>query len=281
MRTSRGSSRTQRSSGRCVHRAPATSCSSIVGSPEVALDAAANSSPRSVAGAAPSAARVPASDGAAAGALGYARPLAPTSTTTAAASKAMKSQLTTTILDTVAPSRACFAALVAVLAVALWPAGAVGAPASTLVFRLAAVTVKGFGVEQGLQLVPSPTVDGYVTGISADVVDANGVSMPISNVMLHHVVIAKIGAPDATCQQFYGYDGRSVGIPVERFFAEGEERTTIEFPAGYGYPNRGSDHWGLVYMLMNHKPATFTAYVQYTVHYVTGEQSARKPTGST
>lgn len=170
-------------------------------------------------------------------------------------------------------SRACFAALAAVLAVAFWPSGAVARSGEqTLVFRSAAVTVQGFGVEQGLQLVPSPSVDGYVTGISADVVDANGVSMPISTVMLHHVVLAKIGTPDATCQQFYGYDGRPVGIPVERFFAEGEERTTIQFPAGYGYPNRGSDHWGLVYMLMNHKPATFTAYVQYTVHYVTGEQ---------
>ena len=210
---------------------------------------------------------------------------APTSTTTAAASKAMKSQLTTTILDTGA---ACHGpaslALVAVLAVAFWPSGAVARSGEqTLVFRSAAITVQGYGVEQGMQLVPSPSVDGYVTGISADVVDENGVSMPISTVMLHHVVLAKLGAPDATCQQFYGYDGRSVGLPVERFFAEGEERTTIQLPAGYGYPNRGSDRWGLVYMLMNHKPTTFTAYVQYTVHYVTGEQRhAREArTGST
>ena len=149
------------------------------------------------------------------------------STTTAAASKAMKSQLTTTILDTVARmSRACFAGLVAVLAVAFWPSGAVARSGEqTLVFRSAAVTVKGFGVQQDMQLVPSPSVDGYVTGISADVVDENGVSMPISTVMLHHVVLAKLGVPDATCQQFYGYDGRAVAIPVERFFAEGEERT--------------------------------------------------------
>src|SRR4051812_21274269 len=169
-------------------------------------------------------------------------------------------------------ARTGLTALAAVLVVAFWPSGAVAqAGEQTLVFRSAAVQVKGFGVEQGMQLVPSPSVDGYVTGISADVVDEKGVSMPISNVMLHHVVLAKLGAPDATCQQFYGYDGKSVGLPVERFFAEGEERTTIRFPSGYGYPNRGSDRWGLVYMLMNHKPATFTAYVQFTVHYVIGE----------
>ena len=81
--------------------------------------------------------------------------------------------------------------------------------------------------------------------------------MPITNVMLHHVVFAKIGAPDATCTQFTDYD-EPVAAPVERFYAEGEERTTLDLPAGYGYPNRGSDRWGLVYMLMNHKPATRT-----------------------
>ena len=164
-------------------------------------------------------------------------------------------------------------AALAVLAAVLWPTAT---PASTgeqtLVFRSAPVTVQGFGVEQGMQLVASPPVDGYVTGISADVVDDQGVSVPITSVMLHHIVLGKLGTPDATCQQFNGYDGRAVGIPVERFYAEGEERTALQFPAGYGYPNRGSDRWGLVYMLMNHKPTARTAYVQYTVHYVTGEE---------
>src|SRR5262245_44983252 len=119
--------------------------------------------------------------------------------------------------------RAGFAAVLAVLAVVLTPAGTPAATGvQTLVFRSAAVNVGGFGVEQGMQLVPSPSVDGYVTAISADVVDANGVSIPITNVMLHHVVLAKIATPDATCRQFKGYDNRAVGIPVERFFAEGE-----------------------------------------------------------
>src|SRR4051812_15321037 len=170
-------------------------------------------------------------------------------------------------------ARTGLTALAAVLVVAFWPSGAVAqAGEQTLVFRSAAVTVQGFGVEQGLQLVPSPSVDGYVTGITADVVDDQGVSLPITTVMLHHIVLAKIGTPDATCQEFADYNNRDVGIPVERFYAEGEERTALQFPAGYGYPNRGSDRWGLVYMLMNHKPSARTAYVQYTVHYVTGEQ---------
>ena len=46
----------------------------------------------------------------------------------------------------------------------------------------------------------------------------------------------------------------------------------MSLPPGYGYPNRGTDRWGLLYMLMNHTPRTLTGYVRYTVQYVVGEQ---------
>jgi plastocyanin len=166
-----------------------------------------------------------------------------------------------------------FGALVAVLLVTLWPAGATArAGEQTLVFRSGAITVDGYGVSQGEQLIPSPSVDGYVTSISGDVVDENGVSVPIQSVMLHHIVLAKLGTPDTTCSSFTGYDGTKSTFPTQRFYAEGEERTVMTMPPGYGYPNRGSDRWGLVFMLMNHKAQTRTVYVQLTVHYVTGEQ---------
>jgi hypothetical protein len=139
----------------------------------------------------------------------------------------------------------------------------------TLVFRSQPVTLGPYAVEQSYQLVPSPKVDGYVVGISADLVDQNGVSEPISHVMLHHIVFAKLGTPDTTCSQIRDYDGRRVNFPAERFYAEGEERTAIEFPAGYGYPNRGTDLWGMLFMLMNHRKVTETVSVQYTVRYVT------------
>ncbi len=161
-------------------------------------------------------------------------------------------------------------ALLVALVAAFFPSGAT-AGEQTLVFRSAAVTVPGYGVKQGLQLVPSPAVDGYVTAINADVVDETGASVPITSVMLHHVVFAKIGTPDPTCSRFVNYDGSAVSVPVQRFYAEGEERTAVQFPTGYGYPNRGSDRWGLVYMLMNHKPVSRTVFVQYTVRYATGE----------
>jgi plastocyanin len=166
--------------------------------------------------------------------------------------------------------RVAVLSVLAVLAAALHPGGARAAE-QTLVFRSAAITIPGYGVAQSYQLVPSPSFDGYVTSMSADVVDAKGTSVPITRVMLHHVVFAKLGTPDATCSTFRDYDNRVSSVPVERFYGAGEERATLELPPGYGYPNRGSDHWGLVYMLMNHKPATRTVYVQYTVRYVSGE----------
>jgi hypothetical protein len=193
----------------------------------------------------------------------------------------MKSQLTSRILDSRSQAaaerlgysravRSALLAAVAVFAAAFHPGGA-RAAGQTLVFRSAPITVQGYGVAQNVQLVPSPTVDGYVTAMSADVVDETGASVPITSVMLHHVVFAKFGTPDATCSQFRDYSGRPVTVPVERFYGAGEERATLDLPSGYGYPNRGSDRWGLVYMLMNHKPVTRTVYVQYTVRYTTAE----------
>lgn len=167
------------------------------------------------------------------------------------------------------PKLAC-AAVLAVFAAAFYPRAASAAD-QTIVLRSAAITVPGYGVSQNTQLAPSPAVDGYVTAISADVVDEAGVSVPVTSVMLHHVVLAKLGVPDATCSHFTAYDGTNVSVPVQRFFAEGEERATLQLPAGYGYPNKARDRWGLVYMLMNHKATPRTVFVQYTVRYATGQ----------
>jgi plastocyanin len=45
----------------------------------------------------------------------------------------------------------------------------------------------------------------------------------------------------------------------------------LSLPRGYGYPNKATDRWALLYMLMNHKPVTLKAYIRYRVRYVTGE----------
>ena len=130
----------------------------------------------------------------------------------------------------------------------------------TLTFTTRAISVEGYGVAQQPLLAESPDVDGYVVGMEAEVVDAQGRVQGRDKVMLHHIVFAKIGVPDYTC-----------GGAAERFFAEGEERLALRLPTGYGYPNKATDRWGLLYMLMNHKPQRLSGFIRYTVRYVTGE----------
>jgi plastocyanin len=135
----------------------------------------------------------------------------------------------------------------------------------------APIAVGPYGVVQDTQLIPAPALDGYVVGISATVTDTSGVEEPISHIMLHHIVFEKVGTFDYTCKSFTDYDGNKLPAFAERFYAEGEERTTISMPAGYGYPNRGTDKWAMTFMLMNHRNVTESVYVQYTVRYVTNE----------
>jgi plastocyanin len=150
--------------------------------------------------------------------------------------------------------------LIAVAAVALAAPGLAHAEERTLTFTTPAISVEGYGVAQQPMFAQSPSVDGYVVGMEAEVVDAAGRVQGRDKVMLHHIVFAKIGVPDYTCGGF-----------TERFFAEGEERLALSLPRGYGYPNRATDRWGLLYMLMNHKPQRLNGFIRYTVRYVTGE----------
>ena len=59
--------------------------------------------------------------------------------------------------------------------------------------------------------VPAPPGGGYITKMETDIVDAaTGDPVPISRLMLHHIVFASIGKPDSTChgQGFLGFDSR-------------------------------------------------------------------------
>ncbi|MDQ3823207.1 MAG: hypothetical protein M3321_08200 [Actinomycetota bacterium] len=168
--------------------------------------------------------------------------------------------------------RARIVLLIALSALAV--PGLAQAAERTLTFTTGPLVVGPHGVLQGVRAVDSPKVDGYVVGMSADVVDAAGNVVPDEAVMLHHVVFAKVFAPDMTCTSFRGYDGQTTGFPAERFFGRGEEHMSLDLPAGYGYPNRGTDVWGLIYMLMNHHRQTDTVFIRYSVRYVTGETLA-------
>ena len=69
----------------------------------------------------------------------------------------------------------------------------------TLTFTTAPISVPAYGVAQQPMLAESPSIDGYVVGMEAEVVDANGKVQGRDKVMLHHIVFAKIGARDYTC----------------------------------------------------------------------------------
>jgi hypothetical protein len=163
------------------------------------------------------------------------------------------------------------------LAALAFPAGAV-AGIKTLVFTSAPIEIGAFGVERGTQLAPSPKEDGYVVGMRADVFDLLGNPVPHTDVMLHHVVFAKLGTADATCSSVTDLDGNTSNLRAERFYAEGEEHAELSLPEPFGYPNRGSDLWGLLYMVMNHHARDSIVQIRYTVSYATGEQrTAVKP----
>jgi len=150
------------------------------------------------------------------------------------------------------------------------PAGAL-AEVQTMVFDSSPVTIGPFGVARGVQLAPSPKVDGYVVGMKASLVDVVGNVVPHTDVMLHHVVFAKLGVADATCSSLTDLEGNRSPLQTQRFFGEGEEHFALSLPEGYGYPNRATDTWGLLYMLMNHHARTSTVQVRYTVTYAVGE----------
>ena len=119
--------------------------------------------------------------------------------------------------------------------------------------------------------IPKPAEDGYITGMEVDIVDSNGSKVPISRLMLHHIVFANIGPElgskrDGTCGQFTQLDSRT-RIPAwgERFYAAGEERAKMILPKGYGYESKGQDRWAMTWMMMNHRRVSDSAYIEYKV----------------
>jgi plastocyanin len=133
------------------------------------------------------------------------------------------------------------------------------------------VQVDGYQVKQEFTYgVDHPKVDGFITNMSVDVVDADGTPVPINRLMLHHIVFSTIGRPSPTCNQFTAFDSKTK-VPglAEQFYAAGEERNKLALPPGYGYRLRANDQWVMTWMLMNHKQAPDHAFIQWTVTYDT------------
>jgi plastocyanin len=167
--------------------------------------------------------------------------------------------------------------LLVALALALVAAAPASAETKTETHRFGPITVRGYEVKQNNFEVgiPHPKVNGHITGMSVDIVDADGSKVPIQRLMLHHIVFANVGRQfgdkrDATCNTFQALNTRDT-LPAlaERFYAAGEERAVLAMPPGHGYPMNADDTWLLTYMVMNHRPATDTAFIEYKVTYDT------------
>lgn len=158
------------------------------------------------------------------------------------------------------------------LALTLLSAAAASAATQTVSKTFGPIKIGGYEVKQDTTTgVPNAGLDGYITDMKVNVVDRAGKPLPISRIMLHHVVFLNMGSPgdarrDRTCDQFALWNTRDT-LPAlaERFYAAGEERAEMHLPAGYGYRVSARDTWFMVWMLMNHKQLPDEAYVKYTM----------------
>jgi plastocyanin len=163
------------------------------------------------------------------------------------------------------------------------PAAAV---TETKTFRYGPISVGPYQVlQKDLSFdIPKPAVDGSITAMEVDMVDPDGTPVPISRLMLHHIVFINLGGlplgqkHDGTCNAFTAFDSKTT-IPAlgERFYAAGEERAKMRLPEGYGYPLKADDKWAMTLMLMNHRSRTDTAFVQYKVTYDTEARTPVRP----
>jgi Stress up-regulated Nod 19 len=138
------------------------------------------------------------------------------------------------------------------------------------------ISVEGFGVKQTVGLVDHPgtsVANATISHMDVDIVSdqnpATSDPVPISRLMLHHIVFLNLQREDQTCPDGYvGFDSRPNlfgGFSAERFYAAGEERLKLTLPQGYGYAagNPGTE-WAMVYMVMNHRKALDDAFIQYS-----------------
>ena len=162
------------------------------------------------------------------------------------------------------------------------------APASaekvTKTYRYGPVTIGPYQVKQNDIAfdITKPTEDAYITDMSVDVVDPDGSPVPISRIMLHHIVFFNLGdsfnKSEPTCNTITMLDNKSkLPMWAERFYGAGEERNVMKMPNGYGYLSKGSDKWGMTWMLMNHRNRTDTGFIEYKVTYETNPLKAVKP----
>jgi plastocyanin len=152
------------------------------------------------------------------------------------------------------------APLIAVLVagLVLAAAGSAAAAPVTKTFTYGPVSVDGYAVKQSGTPAPRPEGAGFITHMSADVVDVKtGKQVPIDRIMLHHILFLNLGD---------GTRGAGVG---NAFYGDGEERAKLDLPPGYGYPVAADDRWVMVWMLMNHRAEADSVLIRYRITWDT------------
>ena len=110
-----------------------------------------------------------------------------------------------------------------------------------------------------------PPEDGWIVGIRPNLEYANGQTPGVDVIHLHHAVWLNLSAKDVT----------DPALP-ERFFAVGEEKTNLKFPAGYGYAYKTTDHWDLNYMIHNLTSKRAEVWVTYDIDFIPATSPAAK-----
>jgi plastocyanin len=138
------------------------------------------------------------------------------------------------------------------------------AATQTYTLRSGPTHMGGFNVKFPKAPVRAPQVDGYVVGMTVDLVDARGRPITIRDVMLHHVTFHR--------RARLGERGPCTSPYSEPIYGTGEEKQDLRLPAGYGYRIRRDDRWRVTAMLMSHSIRPKQAYIRYRVKVVTGKR---------
>ena len=116
--------------------------------------------------------------------------------------------------------------------------------------------------------------------MEVDIVDANGRQVPISRLMLHHIVFANMGAEFGEQARRHVRQLHPAGLAARRSRPGASASTPparsgprCSCPRGYGYPSRrAQDQWAMTWMMMNHRNKTDTR-----LHPVHGHLRHRAP----